>query len=189
MLRPIVLAVLLCAAGLAQARECHKVEFPEHVQVQGTDLSLNGVGLRTVTIFNVQVYVAALYVTHPGTEAAPILNSPGPTRLVLQFVRDLTAQQARDAWAKDLSRDRSPGDLLPLKTRLAQLQAWMTDLHTGQRLSFTRLPGEGLSVALDDQVKGTLLGDDFARAFLEIWLGDDPSGRKIKKSLLGGTCT
>ena len=189
MLRQIVLAGLACVAGLAQARECRNVEFPEHVEVHGKNLSLNGVGLRKVTIFNVQVYVAALYVAHPGADAAPILDSPGPTRLVLQFVRDLTAQQARDAWAKDLSRDRTPADLLPLQSRLAQLQAWMQDLHTGQRLSFTRLPGEGMTVALDDQVKGTLPGDDFARAFLAIWLGDDASARKIKRSLLGGACT
>lgn len=189
MLRLIVLAGLACVAGLAQARECRNVEFPEHVAVHGTNLSLNGVGLRTVTIFNVQVYVAALYVANPGTDAEPILDSPGPTRLVLQFVRDLTVQQARDAWAKDLNRGRTPADMASLNSRLAQLQDWMQELHTGQRLSFTRVPGEGMTVALDDQVKGILPGDDFARAFLAIWLGDDSSSRKIKKSLLGGTCT
>ena len=37
-------------------------------------------------------------------------------------------------------------------------------------------------------VKGTIKGDDFAKAFLSIWLGGDPPNPEIKAGLLGGAC-
>ena len=37
-------------------------------------------------------------------------------------------------------------------------------------------------------VKGTIKGDDFAKAFLAIWLGGDPPNPEIKAGMLGGAC-
>jgi hypothetical protein len=41
---------------------------------------------------------------------------------------------------------------------------------------------------LDGTVKGTIKGDDFAKAFLSIRLGADPPNPEIKAGLLGGSC-
>jgi hypothetical protein len=54
--------VSLFACAAADARVCKDVDFPEQVQVKGTDLHLNGLGMRKVTFLKVNVYVAALYV-------------------------------------------------------------------------------------------------------------------------------
>jgi hypothetical protein len=35
---------------------------------------------------------------------------------------------------------------------------------------------------------GTIKGDDFAKAFLSIWLGADPPNPEIKAGMLGGGC-
>ncbi len=37
-------------------------------------------------------------------------------------------------------------------------------------------------------VKGTIEGDDFAKALLAIWLGGDPPNPEIKAGMLGGAC-
>jgi hypothetical protein len=188
MWRGIVLAGLVLAAGSVEARECRGAQFPDHVDVHGTSLTLNGVGLRTATIFNVQVYVAALYVGKQGTDPHPILDSPGPTQVVMHFLRGLTARQMRDAWAEGLEKQGTPQQIAPLQGRLAQLSSWMQDIKSGQRLVFTRLPGEGLIVELDGHLKGTISGDDFARAFLAIWLGEHPPTLEVKSGMLGGAC-
>jgi hypothetical protein len=188
MLRLLVLAGLALAMGDVQARECAGVELPEHAEVRGVSLALNGVGLRTATIFGVKIYVAGLYVGRPGNDPRAIVDAAGPTQLVMQFLRGLSAGQLRDAWAQDLNKEGTAEQLAPLQTRLAQLQSWMEDVKSGQRLTFTRVPGEGLTVALDSRVKGTIPGDDFARAFLLIFLGDHPPTLEVKSGLLGGAC-
>lgn len=183
-----VACVALLIALQVHGKECDGVEFPEHVQVQGSTLSLNGLGLRTATIFGIRVYVAALYVNRPTTDPRSILGSSGPVQLIMQFVRGLSAGQIRDGWSEGLSKAVSARQLPSLKDRLAQLDAWTGDVKSGQRMTFTRIPGGGLTVAVDGRVKGTLPGDDFARAFLLIWLGDQPPTQALKTGLLGGAC-
>lgn len=45
-----------------------------------------------------------------------------------------------------------------------------------------------LDVELDGTAKGTIEGEDFARAFVAIWLGAAPPNAEIKKGLLGQSC-
>ena len=61
-------------------------------------------------------------------------------------------------------------------------------MKSGQRLTFTRRPGAGIEVDVQGAVKGTIEGDDFARAFLAIWLGATPPNPELKKGLLGQAC-
>jgi hypothetical protein len=61
-------------------------------------------------------------------------------------------------------------------------------VKVGQKMVFTFNPGSGLQVAEGGVVKGTIKGDDFARAFLSIWLGDPPN-TDLKSGLLGGACS
>ena len=48
--------------------------------------------------------------------------------------------------------------------------------------------GAGLQVDVNGTVKGTIKGDDFANAFLSIWLGASPPNPDIKTGMLGGAC-
>ena len=71
---------------------------------------------------------------------------------------------------------------------VAMLNSWMSDIKTGQRLTFVRLPGTGIQVSVNGTVKGTITGDDFSRAFFSIWLGKEPPNPELKMGLLGGPC-
>src|SRR6476661_8428868 len=61
------LAVMVCA--VAQGRECSGVSFSEQLQSEAGPLVLNGLGMRQATVFKVDVYVGALYLTKPSTDA------------------------------------------------------------------------------------------------------------------------
>jgi hypothetical protein len=180
------LAVALCS-GAAGARECRGIAFPDQVQLDGRALSLNGLGLRKATIFKVKVYVAALYLPQPSNSADAILSSNPPAQLILHFVRDVGAGDIRKAWDEGFAKSAA-GRLPDLKDRIASLDAWMQDVKTGQRLTFTFKPGDGVEVNLNGVAKGAIKGDDFARALLSIWLGDEPPNPDIKTGLLGGAC-
>ena len=64
----------------------------------------------------------------------------------------------------------------------------MADMSKGQRLRFVHKPGAGVSVDVNGTVKGTIAGEDFARALLSIWLGPRPPNAELKAGLLGGQC-
>ena len=175
------------AIGTAQAKECKGITFPEHLQVGGSDLTLNGLGMRKATFLKVNVYVGALYVTHPSHDPQPLIDPASPAELILHFVRSVGVGDLRDAWKEGF--EKVAKDQLPaLEARIATLNSWMSGMETGQRLTFTRLPGAGIQVDVNGVVKGTIAGDDFARALMTIWLGPNPPNSELKSGLLGGSC-
>jgi len=180
-------AMVTLSAGAASAKECKGVGFPDQIQVAGSTLKLNGLGLRQATMLKVNVYVAALYVANVSSDANGILGSNTPKALVLHFVRDVSGADLNKAWEEGFAtnaKDRLPA----LKERIGKLKGWMADMKTGQRLSFTHKPGAGIEVDVNGAVKGTVEGDDFATAFLSIWLGAQPPNPGLKAGLLGGAC-
>ena len=185
LLQTIVVAAL--GAGIAQGKDCKSVNFPDQTQIDGSNLMLNGLGLRQATALKVNVYVAALYVAKTSSDANALLGSNTPSKLILQFVRNVGADDLRKGWSEGFEKN-SKDQLPALKDRIATLNGWMSDVKTGERLTFIRKPGAGLQVDVNGAVKGTISGDDFARAFLAIWLGGDPPNPEIKAGMLGGTC-
>ncbi len=174
-------------AGVAQGKECKGVSFPEQTQVEGSPLALNGLGLRQATLFKVNVYVAALYVAKTSNDPNAILASNSPYELILRFVRDVGAGDLSKGWNEGFAKN-APGQLPALKERIAMLSGWMADVKTGERLTFRFKPDVGVDVAVNGTPKGTIKGDDFAKALLSIWLGADPPNPEIKAGLLGGAC-
>ena len=47
----------------------------------------------------------------------------------------------------------------------------------------------GVQVDVGESAQGMIEGDDFARAFLSIWLGTQPRNAGLKAGLLGGACS
>ena len=189
MRRTLVLTSLLLtlATGAAYGKECKGINFPEHIQLDGSDLTLNGLGLRKATFLKVNVYVAALYATRPSRDPQVLVESDGPDELILHFVRSVGVDDLTKAWSEGFARNSK--DRLPaLKERIAKLNGWMSDVKSGQRLTFIRRPGAGIQVDVNGTVKGTIEGDDFGRAFVSIWLGATPPNAELKSGLLGGEC-
>ena len=60
--------------------------MPNQITVAGQQLVLNGMGIREATVFNVDVYVAGLYVVQRSSDGNAIAASTTHKRLVLHFV-------------------------------------------------------------------------------------------------------
>ena len=110
-------------------------------------------------MFKVNVYVAALYVAEPSSDPTAILGSGAPSEMILQFVRNVGADDLRKAWDEGFARNAKE-QLPALRERITTLNGWMVGVRAGQRLTFTHK-------------KGTIKGDDFAKAFLSIRLDGD----------------
>ena len=173
--------------GTATAKECLNVSYPDQVAVNGSTLALNGLGLRQATALKINVYVAALYVAATSADANAILGASTPKQMILHFVRgvsrsDLT--KARDEGFEANAKEQLPA----LKARVEKFKSMMTDMKSGERMSFTYKPGSGVLVDVSGTAKGTIEGDDFAKALLSIWLGTHPPNSELKAGLLGGPC-
>jgi hypothetical protein len=183
-----LLCLCLAPECRAAGRECDGVSFPQQIQARGETLTLNGLGLRKATFLGIKVYVGALYVAHPTSDANAIISSRDPVEIDLAFVFHATAGQFRDAWEEGFKRS-APDRLPQLRARITELENRTTAVSSGQRVSFLRIPGVGVQFSLDGVVQGTIPGDDFGAAFLAIWLGPSPPNPELRTGLLGGPCT
>ncbi|MBZ4346324.1 chalcone isomerase family protein, partial [Mycobacterium tuberculosis] len=80
------------------------------------------------------------YVGTPGRDPKPLIEADGPQQLTLQFVRNVGVDDLRKAFVEGFERAQVAG----LGERVARLNSWMTDMKTGQRLTFVRLPNSGV---------------------------------------------
>lgn len=164
-----------------------KVEEKSRIAEAGPELLLNGAGIRTKVFF--KVYVGALYLTEKKTDAKAVLTDPGPKRVAMHMLRDLSAQDLVSALNDGLNANHTEAELAPLSARIRDFTAIMTadkEIKTGEVIFLDYLPGTGTRMTVNSAVKGTIPGDDFYRALLKIWLGDKPVDASLKKAMLGG---
>ena len=182
-----IAATLAIVAGLASGASAgmlQGVTLPDTVTVAGKQLVLNGMGLREATFLKVDVYVAGLYLERRSSDPGQILQSNQTKQIVLKFVRDVGRGDIVKAWNEGFHKNATVPEA-QLRDRIAQLNSWMVGFKNGDVLSFTYVPGSGVSVDINGQHKGTIQGDDFAQSLFAIWLGAHPPGSSLKKGLLG----
>ncbi len=181
----VVLSILtLSLAASASAGELAGVALPDQIQVDSRVLVLNGMGLREATFLKVDVYVAGLYLETKSSDPDAIIRSEQAKRLVMKFVRAVGRKDLVKAW--DESFQESAGaSLAALKDRVATLDSYMSDVPNGALMSFTYLPGSGVTVEVQGATKGVIAGTDFSQALFGIWLGSHPPNPGLKDGLLG----
>ncbi len=109
---PALFLMLACASG--QAAVLDGVTMPDQVKVDGTELRLNGVGLRTYSMLRLPIYVAALYLEQPSEDGQEVIRSPGKKRLNIRFLRDVDAEKGKEAWRSGFADNcKSPCHLNP----------------------------------------------------------------------------
>ena len=179
-----MLFILLTTIGPAMAGKKAGVTMRDTVTVDGTQLMLNGMGLREATWLKVDVYVAGLYLEKVSSDAGTIVSSKQTKVLVLRFVRDVGRSDIVKAWS-DGFKGNATVPISSIKKHIDQLNAWMPAFEDGDTLTFTYIPADGVRVDINGVRKGVIADDDFARSLFSIWLGPKPPTGALKKGLLG----
>ena len=160
--------------------------MPDQVSVDGTKLVLNGMGLREATVFNVNVYVAALYLIKPSNDGEQIAAAEETKQMRIQFVRNVSKSDMAEAIQKGFMR-ATGGNYGKLKARVERLMAALPEFNDGDRFSITYRAGKGVELK-SSKASTTIEGADFARGLFLIWLGKYPPNAGLKSGLLGGKC-
>lgn len=177
---------LCCFAANLSAAEISGVFLEERLQsANGETLVLNGAGLREK--FWVDVYVGSLYLQRKTDDVAQILSTPGPWRVQLDFVyKEVARDKLLDGWREGFEKNQSTESLQRLRERIEQFYAFFDrDVLAKEQYAFEYIPGQGVAVSRNGEILGTIPGEDFRTALLEIWLGNHPADKKLKKGMLG----
>ena len=183
-LRILVLGML---ASSVQAAEVAGVRLEDKARVESRDLVLNGAGLRKRLFFN--VYVIGLYLAEKKSDAAAIVQMPGPKRAAIHMLRDVGADQFTEALVDGLRANVSEAEFRKLEPRvkeLADIMGQVKEAKKGMTLALD-WTGSATQLFVDGKPTGKSIGgEDFYRALLKIWIGDKPVQDDLKKALLGG---
>lgn len=175
-----ILSCLFCLS--VQAASLDKVKFPDTIQLEGNDLTLNGMGTRKATMLKVKVYVMGLYLDEKRQDAKAILQSTSPKQILMQFVRDVDAEKIRKGWQKGFENNVS--DVSLIQNGIDQFNTAMTDMKVGDKIALNFI-GERVDVMINDQNQVSIEGADFQHGLLSIWLGPKPPNKDLKKGILG----
>jgi hypothetical protein len=186
-MKTVLFVFALCAAFPLFAAEVAGVKIGETARVAGTELKLNGAGLRSKAIF--KVYAMGLYLQDRQATPAAIIGAPGPKRVHMHMLRNVDAADFGEALSDGLRDNHTEAEMKALAPRMAVLTGLMNEIRearTGLGIDLDWLPGAGTQVTIGGQPRGKpIAGEDFYRALLKIWLGDNPVSGDLKKSLLG----
>lgn len=182
--RSLVLVAGLLLATAGQAAEVAGVKVEDRIKVGGTELVLNGAGLRTKVFF--KVYVGALYATQKTGSTAALIDG-GAKRMSLTLMRDLDAESLFGALKDGLTANHSEAELAAIKPQVDQLGEIMNKIGSAKAGNVIDLDfsAEGLTVSFNGEGRGKVGGGSFNKAVLKIWLGDNPVDGGLKKTLLG----
>lgn len=176
-------ALPLRAAVIAEQR------FDDRIRLGGTELVLNGVGLRAVAWF--KGYAAGLYLPRKAPTPEAVLAQAGPKRVQMKLMVDVDAAEFVKAIDKGMRRNHSAAELAALQERIAVFDASVRAigvLKTADVVDLDFLPDSGMTLSLNRGPRGEPVpGRDFYDGILKIFIGADPVDTRLKAGLLGGS--
>lgn len=170
----------------AQATEVAGVKLEDSIQLANTELKLNGAGIRYKAIF--KVYVAGLYLKEKKTTVPDVLAVPGPRRVTIVMLRDLSNEDFGRGFMQGIQQNTDKAEKAKLTSqflRFGELFASVPELKKGDVMTNDWIPGVGTVLTLNGKKLGEPYPDlAFYNALLRIWLGDSPVDKGLKKAML-----
>jgi len=185
-------AALLAGLTPAQAQsqapvELAGVKYPHNVQVAGSNLVLNGAGIRYK--FIIKVYTAGLYMAAKATTPEAVLAAPGNKRMHVVMLRDIDGNELGKLFTRGM-QDNAPKEefskFIPGMLQMADIFSTRRKLNAGDNFSVDYVPGTGTQVLVNGKATGEVIKEpEFFNALMRIWLGTSPADRSLKDALLG----
>ncbi|MDH5407386.1 MAG: chalcone isomerase family protein [Gammaproteobacteria bacterium] len=171
------------------ARDVAGVDIAEQLTITpGNHIFLNGAGVRSKFVFD--IYVGALYLKKPSKDINEILNMDGPKRILMHFVYDeVEKEKLTDGWIDGFKNNNSAEQFAQLNERLQKFNSYFITVKKNDVIMLDYIPGVGTEIHINNDVKGSIPGQDFYHALLKVWLGEIPADPELKKAMLGITAS
>jgi hypothetical protein len=186
-MRRLIASLLLssCFVLGARAATLEGVTLQDTFPVQGQVLKMNGIGVRTLTIFNVKVYVAALYLAKPSRNAQEILKSSTPKVIRMQFLHAGSKEDIEKEYRQGEQNNCGAGGCSQAdQGDFERLVAAAPAVKVGDTSTFI-FTSSGVTVLANDRPLVTLNNPDLASHLLEGFIGAHPPSESLRSHLLG----
>ena len=182
-----LLPILACCwfAATAAAASLGGMTLPDTYKVGGQTLVLNGIGIRTLTIFNVRAYVAGLYLPQRSHDGPQILASNGPKVIILKFIRSASKERVEKQYREGEANNCGQGGCDRAdQTDFERLVAAAPAVNAGDTSTYI-FTSKGVQVLANDRVIGDFANRDLAFHLLAGFIGDHPPSQDLRRQLLG----
>ncbi len=178
------LFVCLALAPFAQAKVVNDVDIAESIQVADQSLALNGAGIRSKFFLN--LYVGALYLNQKSTDADTLIAANEAMTIRLYITSSLIDGEKMSEATLDGFVKSTGGNLTPIQSEVELLiGAFRETVADKDVFDLQYVPGQGVSVIRNGEIKVVVPGLEFKKALFGIWLSDDPVQDDLKEDMLG----
>ncbi len=182
------MAMLLACASPAVSSAATTVDgvtFPPTFTVEGRILQLNGVGLRTLTLFHIHAYLAALYLEHPSHDADAIEASTEIKMLIVEYLRAASKERVQKLFRRSATRYCAAGGCPASDVQdFKQLIARLPGVKRGDYTTYVFSP-RGVRVLMNNVPLATFDNPDLARRLLDAFIGPRAASQSLRNALLG----
>lgn len=159
--------------------------LPDTYRVDDQTLTLNGIGLRTLTIFHIKAYVAGLYLRQPNHDPQQILASPGTKVLILKFVHAASKERVEHQYRAGEQDNCGGGGCDPKdEADFEHLVAAAPAVEPGDTTTYI-INGNYVRVLANDRVVDEFRNRDLAYQLLAGFIGEHPPTPSLRRQLLG----
>lgn len=182
----IVIWFLLSTPLLLNAGTEAGVEFTDTITSEDNTLILNSTGTRS--FWFIPIYAAALYLPEKHTSAERIIQANVHKQMVMHFIyRKVSKSKLLKTLDQGFSENLSRDQLALIEPEINQLKDLFKTVYKGDRIILDYSPTIGTRLFLNNELQGTIPGENFHEATFRIWLGDKPADTVLKNQLLNQT--
>ncbi len=178
-----VMAVFSVAFANAQT-QVGDATLPNQMTIEGTDLVLNGAGMREKVVFD--LYAGGLYLQSKSNNASSIINADETMVIKLDIVSKLVSSKKMKNAVDDGFEASTNDNIAPLADRIEKFKSFFSDKIVKTNVfDIAYIKGQGTVVYKNGTKIGMIEGLDFKKALFGIWLGEDPADDDLKEGMLG----
>jgi hypothetical protein len=180
-----VFVFAVAGIGVAGEVEILGVKFPTEKTIEGKTLKLNGVSYLKKLGF-VKVYTVGLYLENPTHDPKEVIESEQIKYMLTHYLTSkATAKKIREGFI-ELMEEGNPKDLVDAnRADIDKYASWLdADMKPGLTSESVYIPGKGITLTYQGQVKGTIPGNTFAQMYYRYNVGAK-ANKKIREGLLG----
>jgi hypothetical protein len=161
----------------------------ERARVGGSELVLNGAGVRHALGGLVRVYVGALYLPQKRSTSLEIAAIRGSKRLQMTFLREISTEDFSKGFLSGVRENLTPATRIEMLDAINQLGIAFGKTHVlrkGDVILMDHIPGKGMVITIRGrQVGEPIANEKFWDAVFQIWVGSKPVDASLKAVLLG----
>ncbi|WP_298350357.1 chalcone isomerase family protein [uncultured Dokdonia sp.] len=177
--------VAVCSLTFSQAQTVvGDATLPNTMTVEGTNLVLNGAGMREKVIFD--LYAGGLYLASKKSDAAAIVNADETMAMKLDIVSGMVSSKKMIGAVDDGFDASMNGDTSSLDAQITKFKGFFSDKIVKTNVfDIAYVKGKGTVVSKNGKEVGMIPGLEFKKALFGIWLGSDPADDDLKEAMLG----